>query len=275
MTQHSVVFLASGTRGDVQPYVALAHELLRRGHRATLATHTGFRPLVEQAGVPFALLNANPSDLLAQPRFSAALRISRNPLRSLIATVQYLREGRAWYTRLLHSAWAACQNASLVIGGVPTLWASSIAEALGVPHLYAFLQPMTHTSAFPSTLLPITQSLGATGNALSHRLVEQAIWLPWRSTINQWRRDTLGVPAQHASPLRHLHTQPVLYGYSTHVAPPPKGWPAQHHITGYWFDEANGVPLSTEIEHFLSNKTTWSTSALGWAACSTQRPCCS
>ncbi len=268
----SIVFLASGTRGDVQPYVALASELLRRGRHVTIATHASFRALVEQAGVPFALLDANPSDLLTQPRFSAALRVGRNPLHSLRATIKYMREGREWYARLLHSAWVACQSASasLVIGGVPTLWASDIAQALEVPHLFAFLQPMTRTTFFPSALLPTTQSLGRWGNALSYRLIEQAIWLPWRNVINQWRRETLGLPALQASPLRHLHRQTVLYGYSVHVAPQPKDWPMQHHVTGYWFADATDACLSDEVERFLAKKD--DVVYIGFGVGSLQRP---
>ncbi|NJM40910.1 MAG: glycosyltransferase family 1 protein [Anaerolineae bacterium] len=249
--ERSITFLASGTRGDVQPYVALARELQRRGQPATIATHAAFRPLVEKSDLPFVLLDANPSDLLAQPRYSAALRMGRNPLRSLRATLGYLREGRVWYARLLGSAWEACHNAKLVIGGVPTLWAGSIAEALGVPHVFAFLQPVGRTAAFPSTLLPITRTLGAFGNAASHRVFEQAIWLPWRNVINHWREHTLGLPATQASPLRHLHQQPVLYGYSAYVAPKPEDWPAHHHLTGYWLSDKT-QPLSEEVERFLA-----------------------
>jgi sterol 3beta-glucosyltransferase len=252
MSKRSVIFLASGTRGDVQPYVALAHKLIHRGQPAIVATHIAFRSLVNQAGVPYTLLEDNPSDLLAQPRFNEALRITRNPLRSLIASVRYMREGRVWYARLLRSAWAACQNAALVIGGVPTLWASSIAQALGVPHLFAFLQPITRTAAFPSTLLPNSHSLGAIGNKLSHHVFEQATWLPWRSTINRWRREILGLPELRDSPLRQLHQQTVLYGYSAHVSPRPGDWPNQHHITGYWFDPSPSAKLSGDVERFLT-----------------------
>jgi hypothetical protein len=42
-----------GTRGDVQPYIALAQGLLARGHTVTVATHPCMRALVEGHGVPF------------------------------------------------------------------------------------------------------------------------------------------------------------------------------------------------------------------------------
>ena len=48
-----VLILAFGTRGDVQPYVALARGLLAGGHQAAVCTAEGFRDLVTGAGVPY------------------------------------------------------------------------------------------------------------------------------------------------------------------------------------------------------------------------------
>jgi hypothetical protein len=43
-----VAMLIAGTRGDVQPFVALALELQRYGHRVRVATHATFRQVVER-----------------------------------------------------------------------------------------------------------------------------------------------------------------------------------------------------------------------------------
>ena len=48
-----VLILTFGTRGDVQPYVALAAGLLAAGHEVGLGTANGFRELVVGADVPF------------------------------------------------------------------------------------------------------------------------------------------------------------------------------------------------------------------------------
>src|SRR3712207_4984011 len=45
--------LTWGTRGDVQPFVALGAELSRRGHRAVIAAKAPFRSLVEDHGIEF------------------------------------------------------------------------------------------------------------------------------------------------------------------------------------------------------------------------------
>jgi UDP:flavonoid glycosyltransferase YjiC (YdhE family) len=60
------------------------------------------------------------------------------------------------------------------------------------------------------------------------------------------------LPDLRDSPLRHLHQQTVLHGYSAHVSPRPSDWPDQHHITGYWFNPSPSAKLTGEVEHFLT-----------------------
>ncbi len=43
-----------GSRGDVQPFIALAQGLARVGHIVTLASHPVMKTLVESHGVTFA-----------------------------------------------------------------------------------------------------------------------------------------------------------------------------------------------------------------------------
>lgn len=52
-----------GTRGDVQPFIAIARELRRYGHRVRLATHAVYRQFVEANGVEFFPLGGDPAVL--------------------------------------------------------------------------------------------------------------------------------------------------------------------------------------------------------------------
>jgi len=49
-----IVIPTIGTRGDVQPYIALALGLINAGHGVTLATHPTMRTLVESYDVAFS-----------------------------------------------------------------------------------------------------------------------------------------------------------------------------------------------------------------------------
>ena len=54
MSSKRIVFATFGSLGDLHPYIAIARELNRRGHRPLIASFAEFREAVEAAGVEFA-----------------------------------------------------------------------------------------------------------------------------------------------------------------------------------------------------------------------------
>ncbi len=247
----TITLLTSGTRGDVQPYLALGIGLRAAGFDVRIATHANFAALVAPTGLTFAQLDDNPSDLFARPGGEYALRFDgRHPLRHLRATWAYWRAARPMFARLLLSAWRAVQGSDALIIGLPTLWGAHLAQVLRIPYVRCLLQPITPTREFPSPLVPFTCSLGATYNRLTHHLVTQTLWLAWRGALNQWRRETLRLGP--APLFDHRDDALTLYGFSSYVVPRPADWSAEQ-ITGYWFLPAisNWKP-SAELEKFLS-----------------------
>lgn len=273
-----VVMLASGTRGDVQPFLALALGLRRAGIPVVIAAAPRFRFLVEGRDIGFAALDGNPSDLMAGgaeamaagPGAAAAgsevaaaghramaASLSGGAARGIASTARFLRIAQPEYRRMLESAAAACRPARAILAGLSSTWGLSIAEALGIPCVHCMLQPFGRTRAFPSALLPLRPSLGSWYNALSYRVIEQAMWLPWRRTTNAWRRKTLGLSSlPSAGPWRKLYAfgYHCLYGFSPVVLPAPTDWPPAHIVTGYWFlEEMPGWSPRPALERFLSS----------------------
>jgi len=54
-----------GSRGDVQPFVALGQELRSYGHRVRIATHSVFKDFVQKAGLEFYPIGGDPAELMA------------------------------------------------------------------------------------------------------------------------------------------------------------------------------------------------------------------
>lgn len=48
-----IAMFTMGTRGDIQPYIFLSKELIRKGHDVTLGSHPCWRNLVESSGIRF------------------------------------------------------------------------------------------------------------------------------------------------------------------------------------------------------------------------------
>jgi sterol 3beta-glucosyltransferase len=253
-----VILLTTGTRGDVQPYIALGLGLQAAGIPVNLASAPRFAALAAAYGLPFIAVEGNPSELITQPGQPPALSVTGSWFGSLRASLAYLNAARPVFARLLENAWWACQGAAALVIGLPTLWGAHIAEALSIPCIYGLLQPLTRTAAYPSALLP-PGLLPKTSrlNQLSHRLVEQIVWQPWRTQINRWRCSRLQLPpAPWSGILARLYAPnaAVLYGISAQVVPPTADWPAHHHYTGFWFlPPPAGWQPPLGLERFLAD----------------------
>jgi sterol 3beta-glucosyltransferase len=225
-----VTLLCYGSRGDVQPYVALARALRHIGHDVRLVAPPNFADLAQGYGIPFfpvgvdlqAHLSERVKELAKSGKSIRGLRSLRNEVLSIMDDVA-------------RDTWQACQGTSLVIGVGPA--SSSVAEKLNVPFIEVAMQPVTPTRAFPSPVAPAWLQLGGTANRLTHVAFEQAFWQLFRANTNRMRTHFLGLPPYSLTgPLRHLREHGLLrlYAYSPRVVPRPDDWPAHHQVTGYW-----------------------------------------
>ena len=246
----NVAILTLGTRGDVQPYVALGAGLAGAGHEVTLVTGKGFEGLVAGRGLRFAALDLDPLELTQSPEGRAALRSPKAALRMARGLMPAMR-------RMLVDEWEAVVplEADAVVYHPKALGGYHVAEALGVPGFLALASPaLSPTREFPNPLLPLPD-LGGTLNRLSYGAFFRSMTLPYRRMVNRWREETLGLPALSllASELE-LRGEPVprLYPCSPRVVPVPSDWDARSTMTGYWFlDQESGWQPPGELTEFL------------------------
>jgi sterol 3beta-glucosyltransferase len=230
-----------GTRGDVQPYVALALGLKEAGYEVVLATAARFETFVTAHGISFAPLPDDFLDLMDTPYGKAAL----SGRRTLTWTLQLVREVRPMMRRLLDAQWAAAQGADAIIYHPKALGSVHIAERLGIPAFLAFTLPgMTPTRAFPSPMLPFAD-LGPF-HRVSHELFLRYANGLFRRPVNQWREEVLGLSPSRRDDCLDGIPVPRLYGFSPAVVPKPADWDENSEVTGYWFldDEAWVMPPS-------------------------------
>jgi sterol 3beta-glucosyltransferase len=219
-----VVILTFGTRGDVQPYVALGVGLKAAGHDVTIATVAEFESLVTAYGLRPAILRG---DFLKTAQAGNGRGLSLKLIRQWVAMAR----------DTLDDEWTSAQAAEVFIYNPAALGGYHIAEKLGVPAFAAFPTPLyTPTREFPSPFIPAA-SLGPF-NKLSHNLLIAAGPALYRQPIAEWRREVLGLPPARGE--RELRGKPVpmLYAYSPAVVPRPSDWDHSAVVTGYWFLDA-------------------------------------
>lgn len=230
-----VAILTVGTRGDVQPYVALGRGLRGAGCDVRVVTHARFEDLVVGNGLGFAPLSGDPQALLASRRGQAWQASGRRTVASLR---RFTRLTKPWLAQHLLEAEAALSDADLVLFSALGVAGWHVAEANGVPAVPALLQPLHATRSFATVAAPgALRHLGPTGRLATHVIAQQMAWQPFRRQVNAWRRQRLGLaPLPVRRPYRRLlDGGPTLYGFSATVVPRPADWPPTAHITGYWF----------------------------------------
>ncbi|MDT8915450.1 glycosyltransferase [Amycolatopsis sp. PS_44_ISF1] len=242
-----VVILAPGSRGDVQPCVALGRGLTADGDRVRVLAAPAFRALAEENGLGFAPLSADPAAILG----SAAGRAwtAGGPLTFLRGFREVLRP---LLDRLLAEVHAGAADADLVLAPTLGFLGTHLSEHLGVPHAELHYQPSVPTRFFPHPLLPWVRRLGPGPRRLSYGVVDGLAWRLLRSEVDGWRAGPLGLPpAGWRGPRRD---SPVLCGFSEAVIPRPPDWPARVHVTGYWFlDEPPGWSPPPRLRDFLAS----------------------
>jgi UDP:flavonoid glycosyltransferase YjiC (YdhE family) len=235
-----IVIVAPGSRGDVQPYVALAKGLREAGHGVRLVTHEDFEALGAAHGV----------DVWPAPGSVRAVAQGQR-MRQRLASGSFLavmaamaREAKRAALTMTRAGLAASEGADLILAGIGGLFTGlALAEKRGLPLIPAYYIPFTPTRAFPSFLLSsLPRWMGPAVNRPSHLLARQVMWQGFRAGDAVARRQVLDVPP---APLRGpfaaaaLRGSPTLYGYSPSVIARPSDWGDDVHVTGYWFLDAN------------------------------------
>ncbi len=252
-----ITILAVGSRGDVQPYVALGLGLQEAGHEVRLVAADFFQAFVKSWGLDFFPINT--FGLLqagGEAHATIAKTIDRaGQLRQLLTNFRALLPA---LQQTQESIWQASQGTQALIFSNIGTSTYHVAEKLGLPCAWALTVPMFgRTRAHPNPLLPALP-LGRGYNSFTYTFVEQF----WRQLMgrpaNSWRRTRLGLPP---IPLRRWpYTQlrgqavPILCCYSPAVAPKPSDWGEQAHVTGYWFlDHVSDWQPPADLVRFLES----------------------
>jgi sterol 3beta-glucosyltransferase len=232
-----VTLLTIGTRGDVQPFIALGVALRQTGrHEVRLIAPENFEPLIRRQELDYWPLGMDVRQLLGTGALAAFTESGKN---ILVGMWQLLRTIRPLFDRMMENTWLACQEAESIVFSTLGLGAYHVADKLGLPCYWAFPFPaFIRTRALPSMAFPPLR-LGGAYNLLTHVLAERFIQLLTTHLLNRWRRERFDLPplSPFKWPYDQLHGRPVpvLCSFSPLLFPKPPDYGEHVHITGYWF----------------------------------------
>lgn len=251
----NIVIQIIGSRGDVQPFIALGQVLKNQyGHRVRVATHPTFKKFVIENGLEFYSIGGDPAELMAFMVKNPGLMPGMDSLRS--GDVSKRRKGM-W--EILLGGWRACIEqgdgtpegsgdsagnrpfiADAIIANPPSFGHVHCAEKLGIPLHLMFTMPWSPTTAFPHPLANIQSSNAESGvtNYLSYVLVDMMTWQGLGDLVNRFRETKLGldpISTMWAPGMISRLAVPHTYIWSPTLIPKPLDWPSQISISGFSF----------------------------------------
>ncbi|KAI0110383.1 UDP-glucose,sterol transferase [Nemania sp. FL0031] len=256
-----------GSRGDVQPFIALGLALKTHGHRVRIATHDVFQQLVTSSGLSFYPVGGDPAELMAYMVSSP----------HLVPDLATLRAGaisrkRHMYEEMLKGFWDACLAndpqtsapfvADAIIANPPSFAHIHCAEALGIPCHLVFTMPWSSTGAFAQPLAGITldmkgkkvgKSVSKT-NYVSYAAVNFLTWQGLGDIVNRWRVESLdlqAVPSTEGPHLIETLKVPFTYCWSPSLVAKPPDWGDHIDVCGFFFRNPPPYTPPDDLAQFL------------------------
>lgn len=207
-----------GSRGDLQPYIALASHLKEAGHHPIVASHPCMAGIARTYGVDFKPIGPD-IDI-----GSEAAHMRANAPHWMVGMMRVMKFSFKMLEESHEDILALAKEAEVMI--VSHTSAGSIeADQLGLEKISVTLHPQAIPVDDPDDPL-IKKVIGAAAG--------WGMNLMMKKPLDKIRK-RLGLPAMGPEGItsKKLNLIPI----SPHVFPPESGWEDRHQMTGYWFAE--------------------------------------
>ena len=244
-----------GTFGDINPLIAIALELQRRGHVPVMAVPAVFEGKIRPLGLNFHAVrpDIDPENSILVEMVYDVKHGTEHGLRNFLFPA--LRQS---YDDLLDAA-TKPERADLLLLGELNYAGPLVAEVTGIPWASYVLAPLSFFSAFDPPVLPMYPRLARAdktvpGMGRVMRRLARFVSRKWPQPIYDLRRE-LGLP-RGANPLFDAKHSPylVLALFSRVLGREQKDWPPNAEIEGfcYYDSDAGNAALPAHLESFLA-----------------------
>jgi UDP:flavonoid glycosyltransferase YjiC (YdhE family) len=218
-----IIIPTIGSRGDVQPFIALSKGLDNAGHQTVLASHPVMKTLIESHGVRFEPIGP---DINLAERVATIRRQARN---AAIGLMQGMRFGFEMLEKSHEDILRLCKGADLVVVPAAIAAGKNEAEKLGLPYLSVSFMPWA---------IPWDDPERSIFKRILYKSIDGLIQLITTRPLNRIRkRQGLAPVGKEGFTSKQLNLIPI----SPLVYQPNPLWEPQHQIVGYWFTDEPGT----------------------------------
>lgn len=222
-----IALLAHGSRGDIQPLLAVADELGRRGHAVRMTVNTNLVGWARRTGVEVVPIEPDVEALLKSVGGRTLLATGK-----LVQLFRLLGEAERLHGEaIMQSCRDAADGADLVVSSVLTAYRGDcLAERLDVPHGILSTVPYLTTRRWASFIAPLPNLGIGWLNRLTYPLMHAVMWQQAKHGIAEMRA-ALGLPRRRRRPRVERIPSAQLFGSA--LVPRPAEWELQHQIAGF------------------------------------------
>ncbi|HEV2483487.1 MAG TPA: glycosyltransferase [Puia sp.] len=221
--------ISTGSRGDVQPFVALALGLMRKGHDVTLVTSENFNHFVSGFGVRFLPITGDSETTINSPEALQLLE-GGNVFKFIYHLIKI---GERTAPQANRDILRACERFDgLIVSVLPLPIVYSIAEKYRKPCAVVFLSlPPIPTREFPYQALNVR--IPSWLNKVSYRLIRLAYRMS-SNQINDFRKEIGLAPANLLKTFERSNMLAIL-AESQELVKRPADWPPNAHVSGFFY----------------------------------------
>lgn len=250
-----IVLSNIGTFGDINPLIAIALELKRRGHMPVMAVPAVFADKIVPLGIEFHAVrpDIDPANTLMAEMVYDVRKGTERGLREFLFPAL-----RQTYDDLLAAA-TRPERADLLLLGELNYAGPLVAEITGIPWASYVLAPLSFFSAYDPPVLPMYPRLARAdrtvpGMGRAIKRLARFVSRKWPQPIYELRHE-LGL-GKGRNPLFDAKHSPslVLALFSGVLGHEQKDWPENTRITGfcYYDSDAGNEALAPHLEAFLA-----------------------
>lgn len=225
--------IAVGTRGDIQPFIALSVALIQKGHDVTFIAPGNFQDFIKSFNIKHVPLSVNFEEIIQDPVFIKLLN-NRNQFKYL----SYFRKKVNTSVRKkigLEILDATREVDCLISHTLNLSTVYSIGEKFNKKvAVVSINMPSTPTTEFPFLIFKNFKSPWL--NKFSYNIL-RLFWLAIKKETNEYR-SYLGLPNLNFWKTLRESNILTIYPMSPLISR-PKDWPSNTHVTGFFNISAN------------------------------------
>lgn len=219
-----------GTRGDIQPYIFLSKELIRKGYDVTLGSHPCWRNLVEDSGIHFEPIGP---DIDIEKEAAIIRGKNSNPAISMLRMMNFVFK---IIQNSTNEIFEVCKGKDLIVVSHSQMGATE-AEVLKIPTVNVTLQK----EMVAEKLKPQNFWTKLVGNIIGKQVAK-----PYNKIRKIYGLNPIKSSDEIVS--RKLNLIPI----SKYVLERNPYWEKQHVLTGYWYDEEENYSPDEKLADFLA-----------------------